>query len=36
MIEPNGTAAEEAVDLERLLKLRLVIARLGEMDRAKW
>jgi hypothetical protein len=25
-----------AVDLERLLKLRVVVARVGEMDRAKW
>jgi len=25
-----------AIDLERLLKLRLVVARLGEMDLAKW
>lgn len=29
-----GTAA--TVDLERLLKLRLVVARFGEMDGAKW
>lgn len=36
MIGPDGAVAEGAVDLERLLKLRLVIARLGEMDRAKW
>src|SRR3982751_179620 len=25
-----------AIDLDRLLKLRLVVARLGEMDIAKW
>jgi hypothetical protein len=25
-----------AVDLEKLLKLRLVVARFGEMDRARW
>ena len=25
-----------SVDLERLFKLRLVVARIGEMDRAKW
>lgn len=25
-----------AIDLERLLKLRTVVARFGEMDRAKW
>lgn len=24
------------MDLERLLKLRLVVARFGEMDLAKW
>src|SRR5580693_10061135 len=27
---------ETAIDLERLLKLRLVVARFGEMDGAKW
>jgi len=25
-----------AIDLDRLLKLRLVVARFGEMDLAKW
>jgi hypothetical protein len=25
-----------AVDLEKLLKLRLVVARFGEMDKARW
>jgi hypothetical protein len=28
--------AEEVVDFDRLLKLRLVVARVGEMDLAKW
>src|SRR4051794_1637457 len=28
--------SETRVDLERLLKLRLVVGRLGEMDRAQW
>jgi len=27
---------DSGVDLERLLKLRLVVARIGEMDRAQW
>jgi len=30
----NGS--ESSLDLERLLKLRLVVARFGEMDLAKW
>ena len=29
-------AEVQAVDLDRLLKLRLVVGRFGEMDRAKW
>ena len=29
-------ASQEKIDLERLLKLRLVIARHGEMDGARW
>jgi hypothetical protein len=36
MMEPDGAMAWGEVDLERLLKLRLVIARIGEMDRAQW
>ena len=28
--------ADSTLDLERLLKLRLVVARFGEMDLAKW
>lgn len=36
MMEPDGAMDEEEIDLERLLKLRLVIARIGEMDRAQW
>ena len=27
---------ERSIDLERLLKLRVVVARVGEMDRAQW
>ncbi len=27
---------DDAIDLDRLLKLRLVVARFGEMDLAKW
>src|ERR1700736_4833806 len=27
---------QTAIDLERLLRLRLVVARFGEMDLAKW
>src|SRR5262245_13092380 len=27
---------EQAVDLERLMKLRLLVARLGEMDLSRW
>src|SRR5438876_12205458 len=27
---------QTAIDLDRLLKLRLVVARVGEMDLAKW
>ncbi len=27
---------QAAIDLDRLLKLRLVVARFGEMDLAKW
>lgn len=30
------TAAPTTIDLDRLLKLRLVVARFGEMDLAKW
>jgi hypothetical protein len=36
MSESDGAVVAEAVDLERLFKLRLVIARIGEMDRAQW
>lgn len=28
--------AGHSLDLERLLKLRLVVGRVGEMDRAQW
>jgi hypothetical protein len=28
--------AEGAIDFDRLLKLRLVVGRVGEMDLAKW
>lgn len=36
-MEPGApTTNADAVDLERLLKLRLVVARIGEMDRAGW
>ncbi len=30
------TAAPITVDLDRLLRLRLVVARFGEMDLARW
>src|SRR5262249_31520618 len=34
VVPPAGTS--HAIDLDRLLKLRLVVARFGEMDLAKW
>lgn len=34
--EPRPPAPGAAVDLDRLLKLRLIVARFGEMDLAKW
>src|SRR5262249_19948447 len=34
VVPPAGTS--HAIDLDRLLKLRLVVARFGEMDNAKW
>lgn len=30
------TSGETSIDLDRLLKLRLVVARFGEMDLARW
>lgn len=30
------TSADSAVDLDRLLKLRVIVARVGEMDLAQW
>jgi hypothetical protein len=33
---PDGSRLEPRVDLERLLKLRLIVARHGEMDGASW
>ncbi|MGE0823064.1 MAG: BrxE family protein [Candidatus Binatia bacterium] len=30
------TSGEQRIDLDRLLKLRLVVARYGEMDIARW
>ena len=32
----SSVMPETPVDLERLLKLRLVVGRIGEMDRARW
>lgn len=32
----TGDAGSAAIDLDRLLKLRLVVARFGEMDLARW
>lgn len=32
----NGREGPEMIDLERLFKLRLIVARFGEMDLAKW
>src|SRR5438270_14097033 len=29
-------SAVDGIDFERLLKLRLLVARFGEMDRARW
>ena len=30
------TSVDSAVDLDRLLKLRVIVARVGEMDLAQW
>lgn len=32
----RGTQSEGSIDLDRLLKLRVIVARFGEMDLAKW
>ena len=33
---PKRAAADKELDLEWLLKIRTVVARIGEMDLAKW
>ncbi|MBK1646651.1 hypothetical protein CKO25_18805 [Thiocapsa imhoffii] len=35
-VNQDATITEPRIDLERLLKLRLIVARHGEMDRAGW
>ncbi len=36
MTHPSEASSPELLDLERLLKLRLVVARVGEKDNARW
>ncbi len=36
MLREGLMLMEDRIDLERLLRLRVVVARIGEMDRAQW